>query len=101
MMGAPPHLADLAPFLAMEVLERAQALERAGIDIVHMEVGEPDFDPPACVVAAAQQALAEGRTHYTHSMGLPELREAVAIHYAGRCGAAVSPEQVLITTGTS
>lgn len=100
-MTAPPHLADLAPFLVMEVMERAQELERAGIDIVHMEVGEPDFDPPACVVEAARQALADGLTHYTHSMGVPELREAIAADYAGRYGVAVSPARILVTTGTS
>src|SRR5438093_971112 len=101
-MNAPPsHLADLTPFLVMEVMERAHELERAGIDVIHMEVGEPDFDPPACVVEAACRAASEGRTHYTHSMGLLELREAIAAHYAGLYGVAVSPERVLVTTGSS
>jgi aspartate/methionine/tyrosine aminotransferase len=101
MMATPSHLADLSPFLAMEVLERAQELERAGIDIVHMEVGEPDFDPPACVVEAANRALTDGRTHYTHSMGIPELREAIAAHYAERYNIPISPERILVTTGSS
>jgi (5-formylfuran-3-yl)methyl phosphate transaminase len=101
MIASPAHLADLTPFLVMEVMERAHELERAGVDVIHMEVGEPDFDPPACVVEAACRAASEGRTHYTHSMGLLELREAIAAHYAERSGATVSPERVLVTTGSS
>jgi aspartate/methionine/tyrosine aminotransferase len=91
----------VAPFLAMTIMERAQELEREGADIVHLEVGEPDFDVPAAVQAAAAGALAAGHTHYTHSLGLWSLREAIAGYYASRYGAAVSPEQVLVTTGTS
>jgi aspartate/methionine/tyrosine aminotransferase len=101
VIGRPSHLEALAPFLVMEVMERAQELERSGIDIVHMEVGEPDFDPPARVVEAAARAVADGRTHYTHSMGLPELREAIAAGYARQYGVDFSPDRVLVTTGTS
>jgi len=93
--------AAVAPFLAMDILERAQELEREGADIVHLEVGEPDFDTPACVQRAAEAAIREGRTHYTHSLGLWELREAVAQHYHTEYGVRVEPERVLITTGTS
>src|SRR5262249_575574 len=94
----PPDNLAIQPFLPMEVPDRTQALERAGAAIVHMEVGEPDFDPPACVVEAATRAMADGRTHYTHSMGIPELREAIAAHYASAYGVAVSPDRVLVTT---
>ncbi len=92
---------EIQPFLAMEVLERATALEREGAHIIHLEVGEPDFPTPACIQEAAARALREGRTKYTHSLGLPALREAIAEHYQERYGVAVSPEQVLVTAGTS
>ena len=91
----------LVPFFAMEVLERAQELERAGCSIIHLELGEPDFPTPPVVVEAAFRALREQRTRYTHSLGLLGLREAIAAHYGDRYGADVSPEQVLVTCGTS
>ena len=89
------------PFIVMDVLEAAQAMERCGEDVIHLEVGEPDFDTPECIKAAAFRALNEGRTHYTHSLGLLELREAICDHYRMRYGAAVSPDQVIVTSGTS
>ena len=92
---------EIQPFLAMEVLERATALEREGAHIIHLEVGEPDFPTPACIQEAAARALRDGRTKYTHSLGLPALREAIAEHYRDRYGVTVSPEQVLVTAGTS
>lgn len=67
---------EMTPFLVMDVLERAHAMEKQGIDVVHLEVGEPDFDLPAPISEAVTKALAEGHTHYTHSLGDPELREA-------------------------
>lgn len=91
----------VSPFLAMEIMERAQDLERLGVDIVHLEVGEPDFDVPACVQAAVERASRAGCTHYTHSLGLWELREAISTHYAEHYQATVTPERVIITTGTS
>jgi aspartate/methionine/tyrosine aminotransferase len=91
----------MKPFLAMDVLERAQELERQGRTIVHLEVGEPDFPTPEPVKMAAIQALNQDKTHYTHSMGLLELRQAVADHYHRRYRVDISPEQVLITSGTS
>lgn len=60
----------ITPFLAMEVLERAQKLEREGASIIHLELGEPDFDTPECIRQAAFKALDEGQTHYTHSLGM-------------------------------
>ncbi len=93
--------AQIAPFLAMEVMERAQALERQGADIIHLEVGEPDFDVPECVKEAMQRAVAGGQTHYTHSLGELPLREAICAYYAETYGVAISPEQVLVSSGTS
>jgi aspartate/methionine/tyrosine aminotransferase len=92
---------EIRPFIVMDVLERAQALEKSGEHIIHLEVGEPDFDTPACIRAAGDRALAEGKTHYTHSLGLLELREAICNYYEQRYRVRVSPEQVIVTSGTS
>jgi aspartate/methionine/tyrosine aminotransferase len=94
-------MGDITPFLAMEIMERAQELDRAGADVVHLEVGEPDFDVPDCVKDAADRAVRDGHTHYTHSLGLLELREAIAEYYAQRYRVAVPPNRVIVTTGTS
>ena len=85
----------------MELMERAFALEREGIDVVHLEIGEPDFAPPPAAVEACSAALARGATHYTDSRGLPELREAIAADKSARTGTSVSPERVIVTSGTS
>lgn len=92
---------EMTPFLVMDVLERAHAMERQGIDVVHLEVGEPDFDIPGPVREAVAAALAEGHTHYTHSLGDFELREAIAEHYADRYGVSVDPERIVVSSGTS
>ncbi len=97
----PKRMQDITSFIVMDVLEKAQAMERSGISIIHMEVGEPDFDTPACIKDAACRALAEGYTHYTHSMGLVELREAICGHYFDTYGVSLHPDQVVITSGTS
>jgi aspartate/methionine/tyrosine aminotransferase len=76
-------------------------MERRGEDIIHLEVGEPDFDTPAPIKEACLRAMREGKTHYTHSQGLVPLREAICEHYAEKYGVKVSPEQVLVTSGTS
>lgn len=91
----------MPPFLVMEVLERAAALERQGRSVIHLEVGEPDFATPPVVVEAAQRALREGRTHYTHSLGHPELREAIAAWQHQQYGIDVSPSRVVVTMGSS
>ena len=91
----------LEPFIAMDVMERAHRMEAEGADIVHLEVGEPDFDTPACVVEAAIEALREGRTHYTDSLGIPPLREAVAEETRARTGVDVDPSRVVIASGSS
>jgi aspartate/methionine/tyrosine aminotransferase len=85
----------------MEVLARAQALEARGRDVVHMEVGEPDFPTPAPVVAAARAALDRGLTRYTPALGLPALREAIARHYRDRYGVQVPASRVVVTPGAS
>ncbi|MFQ5519873.1 MAG: pyridoxal phosphate-dependent aminotransferase [Candidatus Methylomirabilia bacterium] len=92
---------ELEPFLAVEVFERAQELERQGIDVIHLEFGEPDFETPPVIQEAAQKALKDGRTKYTASLGILPLREAIAEHYQERYGVRVSPDQILVTAGTS
>jgi len=92
---------DMPPFYVMEVLERAQELERQGQRIIHLEVGEPDFPTPSCIRKAAEKAIRDGRTHYTASLGLLELREAIAEHYSEKYGVSVSPNQVVVTNGSS
>lgn len=100
-MQSASRLADIAPFHVMELLTRAKALEAAGKDIIHMEVGEPDFPTPAPIVEAAQRAIAGGRMFYTPALGLPELREAIARFYRTRYGIAVPAERIAVTAGAS
>ena len=85
----------------MEVMEKAAEMERQGAHIIHLEVGEPDFETPQCIKDAACEAINKGKTHYTHSLGLIELREAICGHYAEKYGVKVHPDQVVITSGTS
>ena len=92
---------EIPPFIVMDVLETVQEMERAGEDIIHLEVGEPDFDTPECIKEACIRALTEGKTHYTHSLGLLELREAICDHYLKQYGVILSPDQILVTSGTS
>jgi aspartate/methionine/tyrosine aminotransferase len=92
---------EIRPFIVMDVLERAQELESQGEHVIHLEVGEPDFDTPACVRAAGERAIREGKTHYTHSQGLLELRQAICEDYLKRYGVEITPEQVIVTSGTS
>ena len=84
---------------AFEVLVRARALAAAGQDIVHMEIGEPDFPTPPNILAAGQRALAEGYTKYGPTQGDPELRQAVAEHVSATRGIPVDESQVVITPG--
>ncbi len=98
-MNIAPRMLRLGTESAFEVLARARALERAGREIVHLEIGEPDFDTPAHIKEAAKQALDAGATHYGPSAGLPELREAIAKHIAETRGVSVSPDEVVVTPG--
>ena len=97
----PKRAQEITPFLVMDVLERAHEMEAQGIHIIHLEVGEPDFDTPASVNDAICQALADGKTHYTHSCGSLALREAICQHYLERYEVDVHPDQVVATSGTS
>ena len=95
------RVAEIEPFLAVEIAERAFALERDGVDVVHLEFGEPDFEAPPVIADAVMRAVKDGRTKYTSSLGILPLREAVVEHYAATYGVRLAPEQVLITPGTS
>jgi len=91
----------IPPFIVMDVLEKAQEMERQGQEIIHLEIGEPDFDTPWCIKEAGQKAIMDGQTHYTHSLGLLELREAIAENYYDRYKVQVSPDNIIVTSGTS
>jgi len=93
--------AEMTSFIVMDVLERANEMERAGRHIIHLEVGEPDFETPACVREAACRALEDGHTHYTHSLGMFELREAICEYYLKTYKVSVEPDQVIVTSGSS
>jgi aspartate/methionine/tyrosine aminotransferase len=92
---------EIPPFIVMDVLERANELERAGENVIHLEVGEPDFDTPECITEACYKAIKDGKTHYTHSLGLIELREAICEQYFTKYGVNISPDQIIVTSGTS
>jgi len=92
---------QIAPFLAMELMERAKELEAAGRDVIYLCLGEPDFSTPPAILAATSQALAEGATSYTHSLGLLELRREICRHYLDYYGVKIVPEQVIVSSGTS
>ena len=91
----------IAPFHVMALLERAQQLEQAGRDVIHLEIGEPDFPTPPQVIAAGQQALVNGHTRYSAALGLPALREAIAGFYADRFGVQIDPRRIVVTAGAS
>jgi aspartate/methionine/tyrosine aminotransferase len=93
------RMSRLGTETAFEVLARAKALEAEGRDIIHLEIGEPDFDTPSNIVEAAIDALRRGETHYTPSAGIFELREAVAEEMSKTRGIEVNPDQVVITPG--
>ncbi len=93
---------EIKPFIVMDVLERAQKLEASGESIVHLEIGEPDFGTPEPIKQAAIEAIERNETRYTHSLGLPKLREAVCAWYAANYGVNhLEPDQVIVTSGTS
>ena len=93
--------ADIEPFRVMAILARAREMEAAGRDIIHMEVGEPDFPTPRPIVEAGIDALRAGHTHYTPALGLPSLRRAIAAHYGERHGVMLDPGRVAVTPGAS
>lgn len=105
MKKFPPALSRrarrLSSFIAMDVLEESQKLSARGHDVISLSVGEPDFPAPEVVKRATREAIARDMTKYTHSLGMPELREAIRDHYRARYGVRLSPNQILITAGTS
>ena len=100
-MTIPRRIQDIQPFHVMALLARAKELEAQGKDIVHMEIGEPDFPTPQPIIDAGIAAITTGNVHYTSAVGLPELREAIAAFYLSRYGVAVSSNRIVITPGAS
>ncbi len=92
---------EVPPFLVMDVLDRANTLQREGRSIIHMEVGEPDFDTPEVIREAGMRAIRDGHTHYTHSLGRYELREAIADWVKRQYSVEVSSGRVIVTVGSS
>ncbi len=91
----------IKPFLVMEILDKAKQLEAGGADVIHLEIGEPDFKTPEIAVKKAVEAIEAGFTGYTHSLGLIELREAIAKHYHQKYGVEINADQVIVSSGTS
>ena len=88
-------------FIVMDVMAKAEELERRGENVIHMEVGEPDFPTPKVITKAANEALLNNKTRYTHALGLLELRQAICDFYLKEYGVKITPDQVLVSTGTS
>ncbi|HMB30531.1 MAG TPA: aminotransferase class I/II-fold pyridoxal phosphate-dependent enzyme, partial [Desulfohalobiaceae bacterium] len=95
------RIEEITSFIVMDVLEKANEMERHGLDVVHLEVGQPDFETPGCIKQAAEKALRDGYTHYTHSQGIMELRQAICEDYEHQYGVNIDPEQIIVTSGTS
>src|SRR5688500_6740741 len=93
------RMSRLGTETAFEAAARARALEKTGRHVIHLEIGEPDFDTPANIRAAAKRALDDGWTHYPPAPGLPPLREAIADDFARRRGTRYSPDQVVVAPG--
>jgi aspartate/methionine/tyrosine aminotransferase len=92
----------MSSFIVMDILEKANEMALSGIDdIIHLEVGEPDFDMPKCVVESVQEALNKGLTHYTHSLGDKELRQELAKKYKQEYGVLIDPDCIVLTSGSS
>lgn len=92
---------DIEPFHVMDILARGKALEAQGRDILHLEIGEPDFATPQPIIDAGIKALQNQQTFYTPALGLPELREAIAGWYQSRYGLTISPRRIIVTPGAS
>lgn len=95
------RIQHIAPFHVMDLLAKAQSMQAQGRDVIHLEVGEPDFSTPEPIVEAGIQALKQGKTHYTPATGLPELKQAISQFYATRYGKTVDPQRIIITPGAS
>ena len=95
------NIDKMSPFMVMEVLERAQELQHQGVSVIHLEVGEPDFNVSNCVEKVVASAMVRGLTHYTHSLGTLRLREAIADLYAREYGTDFGADNVVVTSGSS
>lgn len=94
-------LDEMTSFIVMDVLDKAKEMQAEGIDVIHLEVGEPDFDVPECVTDSVAKAYEEGRTHYTASIGDIELREEIATLYKKEYDVEIDPDQIIVTCGSS
>ena len=92
---------EIQPFLVMDILRKAKDLERDGKKIIHLELGEPDFPTPKVIVDSAKKALENGKTHYTNSLGILELRISISNYYNETYNLNISPNRVIVTNGTS
>ena len=92
---------QITSFLAMELREKAEEMERSGARVIHLSIGQPDFPTPECILDAADKAARDGHTGYTHSLGIYPLREAIAAYYTTQYGVSLSPGRVVVTSGTS
>ncbi|MDR2050847.1 MAG: pyridoxal phosphate-dependent aminotransferase [Deltaproteobacteria bacterium] len=92
---------SLKPFLAMKLQEKALEMEQSGQRVIKLSIGQPDFTTPDCIIDAAQKAMRDGKTGYTHSLGIWELREGLAEYYATEYGLSLAPERIVITSGSS
>jgi (5-formylfuran-3-yl)methyl phosphate transaminase len=92
---------SIRPFMVMDVVARAKELEAAGIDVVHLEIGDPDFPTPEVITKAAERAMESGDTGYTQSLGLPSLRDAISAHHEATYQVSLDPEDIIVTQGTS
>ena len=92
---------NIEPFRVMEMVKAAAAMSRDGVDVISMSVGEPDFTAPQNVAQAAMDAIQNGATQYTESLGLPQLREAIAAHYQDAYGLSIDPRRIVVTAGAS
>ena len=101
MLRSAARLADIEPFHVVELFTRAHELQAQGRDIIHMEVGEPDFPTPAPIANAAVDAIKSGKTLYTQAFGLPELRAAISDFYRQRYGVTVPAARIAVTNGAS
>lgn len=95
------RLQNIAPFHVMDLLAKAKQMQTEGRDVIHLEVGEPDFSTPSPIVEAGIEALKQGKTHYTSATGIPELKRAISQFYQTRYGKKVNSEQIVITPGAS
>src|SRR4051795_13028652 len=97
----PSRRSDVPPLRGMDVMAAAARIEAAGGHVIHMEVGQPAAGAPKTAIAAAHAALEAGRIDYTSALGIPSLRERIARHYRDAYGCTVSPERIVVTTGSS